>query len=416
MNGLPTGTVTMLFTDIEGSTPLVHRLEGRYAAVLADYRRLLRSAVSEAGGHEVECRADELFAVFQGAREGVAAAVSAQRMLSAHSWPGEESVRVRMGLHTGEPAVEGAVYLGFDVHRAARICAAGHGGQILLSQSTRDLVAEQFDTRDLGAHVLAGVDRPERIFQLLAAELRTEFPPLRAGSAEPRRRRLPRRHAGRPTLTDGAWKIRSLLPETAPALQQPLAELGAALFTADRALTGADQFLARVDHERLARRLAEQRNLGVSSERARAQAASLEKSAASVEVLLDRRQTLAGLSGDLADKLGTLRTGGEIVSLRDRVEAATKEVDDALTLAAQVLDPMSYKLTRTRHRGIYRSGRNYVVPYVDDRGTERQREFETWTEARDFRSSLRTAQKAQKNYTGGSTKFGEYDAGAGGPS
>ena len=118
MNGLPTGTVTMLFTDIEGSTPLVHRLEGRYAAVLADYRRLLRSAVSEAGGHEVECRADELFAVFQGAREGVAAAVSAQRMLSAHSWPGEESVRVRMGLHTGTAHLVGASYVGLDVHRA----------------------------------------------------------------------------------------------------------------------------------------------------------------------------------------------------------------------------------------------------------------------------------------------------------
>jgi class 3 adenylate cyclase len=109
---LPTGAVTLLFTDIEGSTPLVHRLEDGYAAVLEEYRGLLRGAVADGGGHEVDCRADELFAVFQLAQDAVAAAVAAQRLLVDHKWPEAVSVRVRIGLHTGTPALEGGAYLG----------------------------------------------------------------------------------------------------------------------------------------------------------------------------------------------------------------------------------------------------------------------------------------------------------------
>jgi class 3 adenylate cyclase len=108
----PTGTVTMLFTDIEGSTPLVHTLGDDYGAVLGQERRLLRKAVADSRGFEVDCRADELFAVFQRAEDGVVAAVAAQQLLAAHAWPEGSPVRVRMGLHTGEPGVEGGIYLG----------------------------------------------------------------------------------------------------------------------------------------------------------------------------------------------------------------------------------------------------------------------------------------------------------------
>ena len=180
MAGLPTGTVTLLFTDIEGSTPLVHRLGDGFGAVREQHRRLLRKAVADAGGHEVECRADEFFAVFQRAKDGAAAAIAAQQLLAGHAWPEGVTLRVRMGLHTGEPGVEGGGYLGVDVHRAARICAAGHGGQILLSQTTRELVAGGFEVKDLGSYSLAGLPSPERLFQLVVVGLRSEFPPLRA--------------------------------------------------------------------------------------------------------------------------------------------------------------------------------------------------------------------------------------------
>jgi hypothetical protein len=161
-----------------------------------------------------------------------------------------------MGLHTGEPGVEGGGYLGVDVHRAARICAAGHGGQILLSQTTRVLLADSFEVMDLGSYSLPGLPAAERIFQLAPAGLRSKFPPLRVEISERRRilGRLPQRRVPQPTLADAAWHVRRLLPGVAASLQQPLAELGGALFTADRALTGANGFLERVDREQLTRR------------------------------------------------------------------------------------------------------------------------------------------------------------------
>ena len=305
MAGLPTGTVTLLFTDIEGSTPLVHRLGDGFGAVREQHRRLLRKAVADAGGHEVECRADEFFAVFQRAKDGAAAAVAAQRLLAGHAWPEGITLRVRMGLHTGEPGVEGGGYLGVDVHRAARICAAGHGGQILVSQTTRELVAGWVDVKDLGSYALAGLPAPERLFQLVAVGLRSEFPPLRAESGQHRRlaARLPRRRSRQPTFADTARQVRQRLPDVAAPLQRPLAELGAALFTADRAVTGADGFLARVDHERLTTRLAVQRQIGMYSRQARAEAERLQTRITCVEQLEERHHALASVAPQLPDKI-----------------------------------------------------------------------------------------------------------------
>jgi class 3 adenylate cyclase len=134
---LPTGTVTFLFTDIEGSTALVRRLGAGYGGVLEEHRRLLREAVAAAGGTEIDCRGDELSIVFADAGRAVEAAVQAQLALAAHAWPEGGEVRVRMGLHTGEPAIQGSTYVGLDVHRVARIMDAGHGGQVLVSERTR---------------------------------------------------------------------------------------------------------------------------------------------------------------------------------------------------------------------------------------------------------------------------------------
>ena len=179
MAGLMTGTVTFLFTDIEGSTQLLQRLgDRRYAEVLEEHRRLLRAAIQEHGGQEVHSQGDAFFAVFPSAQEAMTAAVGAQQTLQGHSWPNKATVQVRMGLHTGEARLE-AGYEGIDVHRAARICAAGHGGQILLSDATRGLVAaapgEGVTLRDLGKHRLKDLPDVERLFQVLAAGLPAEF-------------------------------------------------------------------------------------------------------------------------------------------------------------------------------------------------------------------------------------------------
>ncbi len=175
--GLPTGTVTFLFTDIEGSTELLGRLGDAYADVLEHHRRLVREAVAAGGGTELDCRGDELSIVFADAGRAVEAAVRAQQALSSHPWPDGGRVRVRMGLHTGEPAVQGSGYVGLDVHKVARITGAGHGGQVLASGRTCALV--DVPARDLGEHRLKGLPGAERIFQIVADGLPDDFPPLR---------------------------------------------------------------------------------------------------------------------------------------------------------------------------------------------------------------------------------------------
>ena len=174
---LPTGTVTFLFTDIEGSTELVERLGDTYPAVLEDHRALLRGVVSQAEGRELDCRGDEFLFVFADAGRAVETALQAQRSLAAHEWPAATVVAVRMGLHSGEPTVQGSSYVGVDVHRVARIASAGHGGQVLLSARTRELA--DADARDLGEHHFKGLQAPERVYQLVAEGLRADFPPLR---------------------------------------------------------------------------------------------------------------------------------------------------------------------------------------------------------------------------------------------
>jgi class 3 adenylate cyclase len=191
MLGLPRGTVTFLFTDVEGSTRLLSSLGDGYAELLAAHQRVLRHAIEAHGGCEVGTQGDAFFVAFARARDAMGAAVAAQRGLAAVRWPPGVHLRVRMGVHTGEAAVQGMTYVGLDVHRAARICSAAHGGQVLVSSATRELVAgalpeEEVMLRDLGLYALRDLGRPVHLFEVVAQDLAGGFTALRDGAARER--------------------------------------------------------------------------------------------------------------------------------------------------------------------------------------------------------------------------------------
>jgi class 3 adenylate cyclase len=181
---LPKGAVTFLLTDIEGSTELLGRLDDRYASLLADIRRLMRAAVRDAGGREVDARADELFAVFEQAPAALEAALAIQRAMRASAWPDGVDVRVRIGVHHGRPTLTDTGYVGLSVHTAARICYAAHGGQIVVSSAVRSAVlaslADGVTLRSLGTWRFQGLREPEDLYQVEAADLLADFPPLRS--------------------------------------------------------------------------------------------------------------------------------------------------------------------------------------------------------------------------------------------
>jgi predicted ATPase/class 3 adenylate cyclase len=181
---LPTGNVTFLFTDIEGSTRLLRDLGDDYRAVQDDHMRLMREAIAEGGGTEIRTEGDAFFVVFPTATGAIRAAVAAQRAFATHEWSHGRPLRTRMGMHTGEGRLGGDDYLGIDVNRAARISAAGHGGQVLVSEATRALVGEALpegvSLLDLGEHRLKDFDTPQRIHQVVIDELPADFPPLKS--------------------------------------------------------------------------------------------------------------------------------------------------------------------------------------------------------------------------------------------
>ena len=171
---LPGGTVTLLFTDIEGSTRLLDALGAAYADALAEHRRRIREAVAQHGGVEVDTQGDAFLCVFRSARDAVLAATAAQTALA------ETPVRVRMGIHTGEPTLTDEGYVGLDVHRGARICAAAHGAQIIVSSTTRDLLDGSVELRDLGEHRLKDLAEAQHLYQVVAEELEENFAPPRS--------------------------------------------------------------------------------------------------------------------------------------------------------------------------------------------------------------------------------------------
>src|SRR3954465_5971075 len=189
MARLPSGTVTFLFTDIEGSTARWEHQPEAMGAALARHDALLRAAIHEHGGHVVKTMGDAFHAAFSRAPDAVAAALDAQRRLQAEPWGEIGSLRVRMALHTGAAEERDGDYYGPSLNRAARLMSAGHGGQVLLSQTTYDLVRdtppEGASLLDLGEHRLKDLIRPERVFQIVGPGLSAAFPPLRSLDARP---------------------------------------------------------------------------------------------------------------------------------------------------------------------------------------------------------------------------------------
>jgi len=190
---LPTGTVTFLFTDIEGSTQLLGRLGPAYAGALSEHQEIVRAAATAHHGREVDTQGDSFFIAFRRGKDAVAAAVAIQRDLAGHDWPEGGTIKLRIGLHTGEPHVGEGRYVGMGVNKAARIGAAGHGGQVLISRTTRDLVEDELPPgvtiRDLGDRRLKDIERPEHLFQLVIEGLQNDFGQLKTLDVELARKR-----------------------------------------------------------------------------------------------------------------------------------------------------------------------------------------------------------------------------------
>ena len=189
---LPTGFITFLLTDIEESTALLRQLGDRYADVLNGVRGVVRQAVLAAKGREVDARADEFFAVFEGAAPAIEAAVALQRALSQRAWPDDVQCRLRVGIHSGQPTLTDTGYIGLSVHTAARVCWAAHGAQIVVSGETKaaiqGVLPDGINLRSLGRHRLSGLTDAQALFQVEAEGLLGEFPPPRTGgtsSTEP---------------------------------------------------------------------------------------------------------------------------------------------------------------------------------------------------------------------------------------
>jgi len=192
----PSATATFLFTDIEGSTQLASRLRDGYPEVLATHHELLEGVFEAHAGSVVDTQGDAFFVAFTRPRDAVEAAADVQRTLAGQTWPDGVAIRVRIGVHTGEANVAGERYVGLTVHRAARISAVGHGGQVLVSQTTANLLEDDIDhlaglaLRDLGEYALKDIARPVRIYQLDVEGLPVAFPPLKAHRPERGRSRL----------------------------------------------------------------------------------------------------------------------------------------------------------------------------------------------------------------------------------
>jgi class 3 adenylate cyclase len=187
----PTGSLTFLLTDIQGSTVLLRRLGGDYPALLRDVRGIIRNAVRRCGGLTVDTHGDGFLAVFERPAPAIETAVDLQRALGQRAWPGDLEVRVRAGVHSGRPTLTDSGYVGLALHTVARVCFVGHGDQIVVSSRTKAAVKDSLPAgvtlRSLGPHHLAGLARPETLYQVVAKGLRTRFPPLRPSVVPPER-------------------------------------------------------------------------------------------------------------------------------------------------------------------------------------------------------------------------------------
>jgi class 3 adenylate cyclase len=255
MSALPTGTVTFVFSDIEGSTALLKMLGDRYVEVLSAHRRLMRETFTARGGVEIDTQGDAFFFAFPRARDAVAAAVEAQRLHESQAWPDGLTVRVRMGLHTGEPAVGSEGYLGIDVVRAARLCTVGRGGQVLLSETTRALVGSSLpggvSVHALGERLLKDIDEPERIFELDIEDGPTPQADVPPSTPEPTPGPTPSRGAGGPLSPDFGAKLAERIQEhVRRRIEEPLERMFSDVDAlADRASEHPETITEKLDTE-----------------------------------------------------------------------------------------------------------------------------------------------------------------------
>jgi class 3 adenylate cyclase len=404
MAWLPSGTVTLLFSDIEGSTRLLSRLGALYEGVLAEHRELLRTAFGHSGGVEVETRGDSFLIAFRSAFGAVEGAIAAQRALAAHAWPDGGVVRVRMGIHTGEPRVASEGYVGLDVHRAARIGEVAHGGQIVVSESTRALIGATLPLRDLGEYRLASLPEAERIYQVVVPGLPTDFGPLRAQS--PVRRRRDR--VSRPVdLARAGWRVQGLLGMAPAALARPIESLSGSVLAAARLVADADRTLAICDRGELASRLADYRARSSAAPHVAQAADELAVQLAALDRLPERRRAIEDEIVRLDDDVGVLEArlkslpphgdttalSGELDYLRDRLVETTRLLEQVQIAAPSVPQVDLGALRRTRRRGIFRAGDSYVVLVADEHGVKRPQVARTLTDALELREYTAAARR-----------------------
>ena len=377
MVGLPTGTVTFLFSDVEGSTALLERLGDAYAGELGEHRAIVRETIGAHGGEIVDQRGEEVFAAFSDSAAAVACAAEIQ-----HRHTGRV-MRVRIGLHTGEPSLTGEGYLGLDVHRAARICSAGHGGQVLLSARTRELVADR-SAKDLGAYLLSGISTPERLYQLLEPGLGQEFVALRvlpAPNGSGRDRAPSRRRDREPqSLEQLAWAVRARLPATPPEERQNVSRLAASLAAAARSATAAQRYSASVDRKALERRLSAYSAMRTTSRRAADAADGAKAQLALLDAVEEHRIALERIAHDPAAR-------------SDTVDEATRALAATVAETRAAIGNAAGRTRRTMRRGIRRLGNEYVVVTYDETGIEHANVFATLREARAFRRVVRLAEQ-----------------------
>jgi class 3 adenylate cyclase len=254
MSGLPSGTVTFVFSDIEGSTALLKVLGDRYGNVLSDHRRLMRECFTAQAGVEIDTQGDAFFFAFPRAKDAVSAAVEAQRRHAKHAWTDGQTVRVRMGLHTGEPAVGSEGYLGIDVVRAARLCTVGRGGQVLLSETTRALVGgslpEGVSVHTLGERLLKDIDEPEHIFELDIEGSAIPEAEVTPGPPEPRSRPVSPSPQGPPIPPDFGARLADRIQEhVRRTVEEPLERMFSVDALADRASEHPETITEKLDIE-----------------------------------------------------------------------------------------------------------------------------------------------------------------------
>jgi class 3 adenylate cyclase len=377
MTRFPSGTVTLVFSDIERSTRLLQRLGEAYGPALEQHRALVRAATEATGGVEVETRGDSFLFVFASAHAAVDAAVAAQRALSAHEWPDGAAFRIRVGVHTGEPQLTDDGYVGIDVHRASRIGDAGHGGQILVSEATRALVGATVVLRELGEFQLGGLERPERLYQVVAPGLATDFPAPRTAAYEP-----PRRRSRPPRAVDVGWRCHAC----------GNAGLAGAVLFAARLIDEATRVIALVDRQALAADVADhERRAGVAPHVATA-AAELAEELAALDRLPERRRAVEEAIAELAARVDTL-AADDLEDARATIAGLAQSLEQTIASAPAVPPVPLGKLRRTRRRGIYRTGDTFVVLERDEDGVKVPLPAATLAEAILVRESLRAARR-----------------------